>query len=492
MANSKHIEWLCESVQAWNERRKREDFEPNLEGADIPEEFGKGGGLVESSEAVIRQIRLGKFDDVVDLSGIDLSGAKLCNAILTNVNLSNANLRCADLKGCELDGAILENAELDFANLRGASASGANFKGAGLVGAKLDGADTDFSGADFSNAILAEAKLGSTNLVHALLFDANLSRTQLWNAVLFSEDTTAASEEALSKERISKVTDLLDVCSEVRGKYGGEDVLLYFRGESCGTWDLCPSVKREEHLRKAEAKMLVDLMSRRPEEFAKLNSVLAQWVLAQHHGLPTRLLDITRNPLVALFHACRDTDKCGRLHVFAVSRDLVKPFNNDTIAILTNFAKLAFDDQQLLLTEKGYGDAQSAIEFPRAMNRLYHLIRQEKPHFQKQIDPRDLFRVFVVEPQQSFERIRAQSGAFLISAFHDRFERSEILKQNKEIPVYDHYTLEVPDTKKRCLFDELLLLNITRETLLPGLDEAAKAVTRLHSKKPADGGIHGK
>ena len=55
---------------------------------------------------------------------------------------------------------------------------------------------------------------------------------------------------------------------------------------------------------------------------------------------------------------------------------------------------------------------------------------------------RDFFRVFVVEPQQSVERVRAQSGAFLVSAFHERLERSAILDWNPMIPVYDYSTLE--------------------------------------------------
>ena len=184
-----------------------------------------------------------------------------------------------------------------------------------------------------------------------------------------------------------------------------------------------------------------------------------------------------------------------------------KPFNSDAISILANFAKLSLGGQNALLgstwedleneghyikcpeqeTTQKEGEGRSDEPIKQGVTRtvmggLYHMIKEEKPHFKEEIDPRDYFRVFVVEPQQSFERIRAQSGAFLISAFHERFECSEVLNWNPGIPIYGHSMLEVPEGNKQHILDELRLLNITRETLFPGLDEAATAITKIHSK----------
>ena len=118
------------------------------------------------------------------------------------------------------------------------------------------------------------------------------------------------------------------------------------------------------------------------------------------------------------------------------------------------------------------------------MNRLYQFIRLEKPSFQERIDPIDLLRVVVVEPRRSFERIRVQSGAFLISAFHERFEEVEIQKSTTNLPIYDHYTLGVPNgptgTIKGTIREDLETFNITRETMFPGLDEAARSVKEHH------------
>ena len=233
--------------------------------------------------------------------------------------------------------------------------------------------------------------------------------------------------------------------------------------------------------------MLVELMSRQPDEFDTHDSALSQWVLAQHYGLKTRLIDINRNLAVALFFACGgferehgnevNDDKDGRLHIFAVPKSIIKPFNSDTISVLANFGKLSFVEQETLL---GANLGFHTLDFQRSLRRLYQFIRHEKAGFDERINPVDFFGVFVVEPQLRFERLRTQAGAFLISAFHERFEQDEVLRQNPGIPIYDHYRLDIPSTAKRGVLEQLRMLNITYETLFPGLDESARSVTRTH------------
>ena len=332
MAIPEHIKWLEQGVESWNGRRQLNVFKPDLTAA-----------LLQATDL-----------EGADLSYTDLTNASLGKTNLKGANLKGSNLSGADLRDADLEGAELESANLEDANLMGANLSGAHLKFASLYKSSLIYADltnVDFFGATLIQADLRSANLTNTDLSYAHVFNTDLADTEPWKAVLFRPASITPKQYWIPQEVIKTVEVLLGEIRKLKDHH--TEAVLYFRGESESGWTLQPSVMREGHI-VSEGTMLVELMSRRPEEFSGRSSALSQWVLAQHHGLRTRFLDLTRNPLVALFHGCEKRSQeggDGRLHVFAVPRELVKPFNSDTISIIANFAKLSRHQQQALLNQ---------------------------------------------------------------------------------------------------------------------------------------------
>ena len=102
-----------------------------------------------------------------------------------------------------------------------------------------------------------------------------------------------------------------------------------------------PSLSARRSTAEFEKSILRELIAIQPNEFREDKTVFEQLVRMQHYGLPTRLLDLTYNPLVGLFFACwKDAEKDGEFLRFRLrTSSILKYFDSDTVSCVANLVK---------------------------------------------------------------------------------------------------------------------------------------------------------
>lgn len=249
---------------------------------------------------------------------------------------------------------------------------------------------------------------------------------------------------------------------------------FYYRGHSDINYLLIPSVMRRNEWSDHECDMYNELIIECPEEFIHCSSHLDKLVHMQHYGLPTRLLDITRNPLVALYFACiSNPAKNGEVIVFTVGHDKVKYPGSDTATVLASiplFNKHAKEEFANWASDPKL-DQET---FNKNIIRLLHEIKLEKPAFRDEVKKKDVLDCFFVLSEKRNSRIIKQDGAFIICGLFD--------KKNNPINKYRYMEKRkiqiflIPANRKKSILQILNKFSINRASLFPEISDVTSFI----------------
>lgn len=93
---------------------------------------------------------------------------------------------------------------------------------------------------------------------------------------------------------------------------------IYFRGQSEKYTSMPPSISRDEGYLENEGAIFKEATSMKAEEFSKLSRPIQKLSKLQHYGIPTRLVDLSTDPLISLFFAIQNVDSkdAGNIYVY--------------------------------------------------------------------------------------------------------------------------------------------------------------------------------
>lgn len=228
-----------------------------------------------------------------------------------------------------------------------------------------------------------------------------------------------------------KVTSIEEYLEQLKVRHSNT---LWFRGHRDNTWKRLPSVFRDEMNRTKELEYIARFRQQAAQEGIRYGLDDWGWLtLAQHHGIPTRLLDWTESPLVGLYFAV-EQEGDGR--------------NSDGEVLLLDPYRLNEDAGDLPGVLPLLTDSEPAVApFYPAPNASGQRARA------------------VLAPM-AFERIRHQTGMFTVST-----PGKNDLETTGAIEV-----LEIPASAKSEIRFELECLGINEASIYRDLDRIAKRI----------------
>ena len=274
------------------------------------------------------------------------------------------------------------------------------------------------------------------------------------------------NEKTIFVEKLSQFIEWTSNLKESEGTPSFPVYKIFFRGHAFEGWKLQAGLFREENANVNEHECFRTANNRCWTEVSSFSN-LEKFIYFQHFGLITRLLDITSNPLVALFFACQEYEingdyKDGQVRYGYCDRDGFK-----TVNIIADIVA-NYDLSQIYPNEKWIQNLADSYNLKSAKI-LGELL--STPHY--------------IDPPYNSTRIVAQRGALIMSPllmknfdeyiYVREYDFDNIPKENS---LFGRRNVVIRHKYKKQILKELRNFGIDEYSIFPDTSHMMSAINR--------------
>lgn len=293
---------------------------------------------------------------------------------------------------------------------------------------------------------------------------------------------------------ISSVDEYMREISKLNEDKKNPNAQLFFRGQAVDYWDIRPSIFRDRML-SVEHYLMSEPLRQIPNEFINFGDSFEIMEKYQHYGMCTRLLDVTTNPLVALYFACEhyekeeyrnlESDDIEKMSpqgiVYFKEENMPLKYNDLEVKIISRLASYDLNDAHTLeqivgqLCEDGIISSEQAKRWSdeKGLLEFIHICQG----------------VCTVLPVMNNDRLIRQSGAFLLPGKFNVAYRGDNLRdaiitkaESNLREEFEKSFFYISDDNKEKIRIELEHCNISEANLFPELEYQLKYI-RKHNEQ---------
>lgn len=293
---------------------------------------------------------------------------------------------------------------------------------------------------------------------------------------------------------ITSVDEYMREISKLNQNKKDPNAQMFFRGQAVDYWDIRPSIFRDQML-SVEHNLMSEPLRQIPNEFNNLGDSFEIMEKYQHYGMCTRLLDITTNPLVALYFSYerykkeeykdRETKNIEKVAprgiVYFKEDNMPLKYNDLEVRIISRLASYDMNSDRTLeeIVEKLYQDTVISMDLKKkwleenGMFEFIHICQS----------------VCTVLPIMNNDRLIRQSGAFLLPGKFivtnrgDNLKNAIIAKAESNLRnEFEGMFFYIDDNNKEKIRTELENCNISEANLFPELEYQLKYI-RKHNEQ---------